>query len=192
MLNVIKSCITSSSITILFNGGALEEFRPTKGIRQGNPLSPNIFIMCMEALGFLIKDKCDSKLWNPVKASRGGPAFSHLFFTDDLVLFGKANIKNCQSMRDVLDVFCDLSEEKVSLNKSMVYFSLNVPAKKKADLCSCLELHSIPNLGKYLEFPLKQPGSSKHDFDFVIKQVQRKLASWKACLLSFAGRVVLT
>ena len=108
------------------------------------------------------------------------------------MLFGKADIKNCQSMRDVLDVFCDLSEEKVSLKKSMVYFSLNVPAKKRADLCSCLELHSIPNLGKYLEFPLKQPGSSKHDFDFVIKQIQRKLAGWKARLLSFAGKVVLT
>ena len=49
--------------------------------------------MCMEVLVFLIKDKCESKLWNPVRASRGGPEFSLLFFADDLVLFGKANEK---------------------------------------------------------------------------------------------------
>lgn len=192
LLNVIMSCVTSPSIFVLFNGGALEDFRPTREIRQVDPLLPYIFIMCMEVLGFLIKDKCDSKLWNLVKASRGGPAFSHLFFADDLVFFGKADMKNCQSMKDALDVFCDLSREKVSLSKSRVYFSTNVPTEKRAELCSCLELHSTPNLGKYLGFPLKQHGSSKHDFDFVIEQVQSKLAGWKAHLLSFASRVVLT
>lgn len=61
----------------------------------------------MEVLGFLIKDKCDSKLWNPIKASQGGQAFLYLFFVDDLVLFGKVDIKNCQSIRDALDVFYD-------------------------------------------------------------------------------------
>lgn len=192
LLNVIMSYVTSPSIVVLFNGGALEDFRPTRGIRQGDPLPPYIFIICMEVLGFLIKDKCDLKFWNPVKASQGGLAFSHLFFADDLVLFGKANMKNYQSMKDALDVFCDLSGEKVSLSESRVYFSPNIPTEKRAELCSCLELHSTPNLGKYLGFPLKQHGSSKHDFDFVIERVQSKLAGWKAHILSFVGRVVLT
>jgi len=74
------SCITSSSIVVLFNGGALEEFRPTRGIRQGDPLSLYIFIMCMEVLGFLIKDKCDSKLWNPVKSLTRGTSFLAFVF----------------------------------------------------------------------------------------------------------------
>lgn len=169
LLNVIMSCVTSSSIDVLFNGGGLEDFRPTRGIRQGDPLSPYIFIMCMKVFGFLIKDKCGSKLWNLVKASRGGLAFLHLFFADDLVLFGKADMKNCQSMKDALDVFCDLFEEKVSLSKLRVYFSPNVPIEKRAEMCSCLELHSTPNLGKYLGFPLKQHGSLKNDFDYVIE-----------------------
>ena len=69
LLNVIMSCITSSSIVVLFNGVMLKEFKPTRGIKQGDLLSPYIFIMCMEVLGFLIKDKCGSKLWNSVKAS---------------------------------------------------------------------------------------------------------------------------
>ena len=108
LISVIRSCVSSSSVAVLFNGGALEDFKPSQGIRQGGPLSPYIFIMCMEVLGFLIKDECDSNLWDPIKASRGGPAFSHLFFADDLVLFGKANEKNCQSIKDTLEVFCEL------------------------------------------------------------------------------------
>ena len=95
LMDVIMSCVSSSSIAVLLNGGALEEFQPSRGTRKGDPLSPNIFIICMEVLGYMIKDKCDSNLWDPVKSSRGSLAFSHLFFIDDLVLFGKADMKNC-------------------------------------------------------------------------------------------------
>ena len=70
--NVIMSCISSSTFLFLFNGGSLDAFCPSRGIRQGDPLSPYIFIMCMEVLGFLIKDKCDSKMWDLVKAAQGG------------------------------------------------------------------------------------------------------------------------
>ena len=96
LVNVIMSYILSSSVAVLLNEGDLEESHPMRGIRQGNPLSPYLFIMCMEVLGFMIKDKCDSKLWDPMKASRGGLAFSHLFFADDLILFRKADKKTTQ------------------------------------------------------------------------------------------------
>jgi len=86
-------------VAVLLNEGDLEESHPMSGIRQGNPLSPYLFIMCMKVLGFMIKDKCDSKLWDPMKASRGGLAFSHLFFADDLILFGKADKKNYTSIK---------------------------------------------------------------------------------------------
>jgi len=66
----------------------------------------------MEVLGALINNKCDVKLWNPIKTSQGGLAFSHLFFADDLVLFEKADRKNCMAVQDVLDTFCSLSLAK--------------------------------------------------------------------------------
>lgn len=61
------------------NRGCLETFSPSRGIRQGDPLSPYLFIMCMEYLGYLIEEKCTARLWNPIKASRSGKTFSHLF-----------------------------------------------------------------------------------------------------------------
>ena len=119
------SCVSSSSILILLNGGKLEPFQPSRGIKQGDLLSPYLFIMCMEVLGFLISGRCEEKLWDPVRALRGGLAFPYLIFADNLVLFAKADIKSCTSVREALDSFCKLSSQKISLNKSKVYFSIN-------------------------------------------------------------------
>lgn len=121
-----------------------------------------------------------------MRAARGGLAFSHLFFVDDLVLFSKADQKNYQSICDVLEVFCGLSGQKVSNKKSKVYFSLNVHEATRIELCSTLGFQPTLNLGKYLGFPLKQPSSSSHDYNFNIEKVQSKLAGWKGHLLSFA------
>ena len=106
---LILSCISTSSISVLLNGGKLDSYLPSRGIRQGDPLSSYLFIIGMEMLGFLIDLKCDENLWDLVKASRNGPAFSHLFFADDLVLFASANMKNCCNVRETLDTFCELS-----------------------------------------------------------------------------------
>ena len=76
---LIMSCVSSVSTSLLFNEGCLESFLPSRGIRQGDPLSPYLFILSMEYLGYLIEEKCEAKLWSPIKASRSGPAFS-LFF----------------------------------------------------------------------------------------------------------------
>ena len=114
LISLIMSCVTSSSRSVLFNGGALDHFLPSRGIRQEDPLSSYLFILCMEILGVFILEKCDAKLWDPISASRGGATFFHLFFADDLVLFEKADVRNCRAIRDVLDTFCDLSGQKIS------------------------------------------------------------------------------
>ena len=80
LIDIIMSCISTVSTSILFNGEALEPIYPSRGIRQGDPLSPYLFILCMKYLGQLIVEKCNAKLWQPVKASSSGPAFSHLIW----------------------------------------------------------------------------------------------------------------
>ena len=101
-------------------------------------------------------------------------------------------MKNCCNVRETLDTFCELSRQKVSLAKSKDYFSPNIRQEERDEMCVVLGMSSTPNLGKYLGFPLKHPGSLSHDFDFVLERVQTKLQGWKASLLSMAGRVVLT
>ena len=114
----------------------------------------------MDYLGQLIQEKCEAKLWQPVKASQGGPTFSHMFFADDLVLFAKANTTNCIAISNTIDEFCRLSGQTVSEAKSKVYFSPSVDRDSRESVCDILEFSSTPSLGKYLGFPIRHTGSS--------------------------------
>lgn len=102
LIELITNYVSPVSTSLFFNDGCLDFFHPSRGIRQGDPFSPYLFILCMEYLGHLIKEKCAAKTWSPVKATRSGPSFSHLFFADDLVLFTSADLNNCCAINDVL------------------------------------------------------------------------------------------
>ena len=145
----------------------------------------------MEFLGHLIEEKCDAKLWTLVKASRSGPSFSQFFFADDLVLYASLDQDNCHTIKAVLHEFCLRSGQRVNEAKSCVLFSPNVGLDQRELLFGILGFNSTPNLGKYLGFPLKHARDYKHDFDFVLDRVKKKLASWKINLVSMAGQVVL-
>ena len=145
----------------------------------------------MEFLGHLVEEKCRENLWQPVKVSQSGPAFSHLIFADDIVFFAKADLTNCIAIRDVLDVFCNLSAQSVSEAKSRIYFSSNVDIDTRESLSDVLGFSSTPNIGNYLEIPLRVTGDSSNEFNFILDRVKQKLVGWKANLLSLAGRNVL-
>ena len=55
LVNLILSCVSSVSMSILFNGGSVEPIFPSRGIQQGDPLSPYLFIFCMEASDIVLK-----------------------------------------------------------------------------------------------------------------------------------------
>ena len=63
LIDLIMSCVSTVSTLILVNGEALDPIYPLRGIRQGDPLSPYLFIMCMDFLGQLIQEKCEAKRW---------------------------------------------------------------------------------------------------------------------------------
>ena len=190
-VELVMSCISSTSASLLVNGSQLESFKPSRGLRQGDPISPYIFILCMEFLSSLINKKCEEVKWIKVKASRGGLEFSHSFFVDDLLLYAKADRGNCEPIVDVLEEFCELTGQKISKVKSKVFFSPNTPEETKDDLVQLLEINKTSNLGKYLGFPILHKGRRRNDFQSVVERVQAKLAGWKNKCLSPAGRIML-
>ncbi|XP_020234937.1 uncharacterized protein LOC109814835 [Cajanus cajan] len=97
---------------VLWNGEMLEEFKPERGIRQGDPISPYLFVLCIERLFHLIQVVVETKLWKPTQIARRAPKLSHLAFADNLLLFAEASEEQVDVIIQVLELFCKSSGQK--------------------------------------------------------------------------------
>ncbi|CAN1324339.1 Uncharacterized mitochondrial protein AtMg01250 [Linum perenne] len=111
------SCISSSNFQIWWNGSCSDSFTPSRGLRQGCPLSPYLFTLCIERLSRMILSAVGFGYWKPIILAKGGPPLSHYFFADDLILFGKASAGQARVISDILDASARLPVKLlVSLN----------------------------------------------------------------------------
>lgn len=85
-VNLIMYCVESASLSLLWNGDKLESFKPSRGIRQRDPLAPYLFLLCMDILSQAINDSVAKKEWIPVQASRGDLKF-HIYFLRTICFF---------------------------------------------------------------------------------------------------------
>lgn len=89
----VTQCVTTVSFSVLLNGGRLEEFCPTRGIRQGDPISPYLFLLAAEGFSCLLKSKGNNESVKGVVVAPTAPPVNHLLFADDSLLMFKANIE---------------------------------------------------------------------------------------------------
>ncbi|XP_054795206.1 uncharacterized protein LOC129300662 [Prosopis cineraria] len=91
-IDLISNCLSPAKMQVLWNGKKGEKFSPSQGLRQGDPISPYLFVLVMEKLGHMIQGEVDNENWIPFKLQRNGVGISHLFFADDFLLFVEASM----------------------------------------------------------------------------------------------------
>ncbi|KAK9911811.1 hypothetical protein M0R45_035700 [Rubus argutus] len=185
------SCICSASFQVILNGDLSSKFTPGSGIRQGDPLSPYIFVLCMEKLSHLIQTAIDVRQWKPIRSSQNGPLVSHLFFADDIILFAEASTKQANVLKNCMDRFCELSGQSVNFEKSKLYCSPNTNKRLAKEISAICGSPLTDDLGKYLGMPLVYSRVSKNTYAELIDKVQGRLAGWKSKTLNMAGRLTL-
>jgi hypothetical protein len=102
VINLIMHMVTSVETNVKWNGARADYFRPQRGIRQSDPISPYLFAMCIDKLSHLISHEVNIGDWKALRAGRGGPLVSHLMFADDLLLFGEATENQISCVMKVL------------------------------------------------------------------------------------------
>ena len=120
-------CISTISYSILVNGEPYGYITPSRGLCQGDPLSPYLFLLCAEGLYSLLhKAKLAGELLG-VSISRGGPKITHLFFVDDSLLFCKANPNDVAQIQDILNEYESASGQQINRQKTTIFFSKSTP-----------------------------------------------------------------
>lgn len=112
-----------------------------------------LFVMCMEKLYQTIEEAIIGNKWKLIKVSRNGPLLSNLFFTDDIIMFAEATVKQVMVVNNCLQRFRKTSEQKVSLLKSLVNFSKNVEISMQSEICEVLGMEATKIWEFILVFP---------------------------------------
>jgi hypothetical protein len=191
LIKTIMNCITSVSYQILINGQPSKCFSPERGLRQGDPLSPYLFILCANVLSGLLKKESQQSNIHGIQIARNAPKITHLLFADDSLLFARANPKEAETIMKVLQSYQLASGQMVNLDKSEVSFSRNVPEIEKDMICHQIAIKTVASHSRYLGLPVIFGRSKKDVFSFVQERIWKKVKGWKEKFLSRAGKETL-
>ena len=149
----IMRCITSVKYKILMNGEPRGNIVPGRGLRQGDPLSPFIFILCTEALVSLLNQAENQGKITGMRVARASPSVSHLLFADDSLFFCKAEPRECEEVMKVVRKYGKASGQCINFDKSSLLFGKRIPANDRQQIKNTLGIQNEGEMGSYLGIP---------------------------------------
>lgn len=155
---------------------------PTKGIRQGDLLSPFRFLLCIEGLHGLTQQAARTSDIKGFSLCQWGLELTHLLFANDNLLFYRATPEECEKVLGILNHYEEASGQKVNKNKTVIFFSTSIETKQEIKIA--LDLKEITQCEKYLGLPTFVGRNKKESFSVIKEKIWRKLQGWESKLLS--------
>jgi hypothetical protein len=184
-------CVSSVNYSVLVNFERVGPIVPGRGLRQGDPISPYLFILVTEGLSTLIKHAVARGDLHGVKICRGAPLVSHLLFADDCFLFCRSSLAEANHLMTILKTYEEASGQEINMSKSEVFFSRNLSRAAQEDLSRVMGVRHVLGTGKYLGLPSMVGRRKKETFGYVKDRIWKKINSWRGRALSKAGKEVM-
>eukprot|EP00253_Pinus_taeda_P027077 PITA_27077 len=186
----IHNLISFPHFSVLVNGSPSKTFNASRGIRQGDPLSPFLFILAAEGLGRFIKQERTSNRIKGLQIWGNNLPLTHQQFVDDIMLFGEPTVREVRQLRRILDLFAEASGLEINKDKSCI-FIFNTIDQVKSHLIRILGFKKGELPTKYLSNVLDYTSRRMKNWQGVLDKLSNKVANWAFRVLNIAGRIVL-
>lgn len=171
----MMQCVSTVHYSFLFNNEAVGKVIPQRGIRQGDPLSPYIFILCVEVLSGLCKKAHEDGSLPGLIVARNCPKLNHLLFADDTMIFTKTDARSCSTLVNILRDYGLASGQMINAQKSSISFSSKTPADIRARVKAQLGIDKEGGVGKYLGLPEHFGRKKKDLFSSIVDRMKQDL-----------------
>uniref|UniRef100_A0A803PGT3 Reverse transcriptase domain-containing protein n=1 Tax=Cannabis sativa TaxID=3483 RepID=A0A803PGT3_CANSA len=187
----VMGCVTTVTFSILLNGEARGHIVPKRGLRQGDPLSPFLFLICSEGLSCLLNEASRANKIHGLRFGTMEKRLTHLLYADDSLIFLDATAEEGAALKEVLRHYSAMSGQCINFNKSSLCVGRKISHAQGQRLANSMGVTLIENHSKYLGLPAFVGRNKKEVFGMIRKKVWEKLQGWKMGLFSQAGREVL-
>ncbi|XP_074304625.1 uncharacterized protein LOC141639376 [Silene latifolia] len=170
---LVMAWLSSPSYTLNLNGAHIGYFKGRRGLRQGDPISPLIFCLCMEYLT-RIMDFITNHWYFSYHPICKSLKLTHLLFADDLLMFSKGDVKSIMLILRAIATFSAASGLKVNASKSEVVFS-GVAEELKYDITQISGFQEGHLPFKYLGVPIQPGRLTKSDCNVLLEKIVAKV-----------------
>lgn len=158
--NLIMSYVSSVQYQVLINGEPHGNIRPSRGLRQGDPLSPYLFVICTEVLVQMLKLAEQKRKISGLRVARRAPAVSHLLFADDNMIYCKGSEEELNQLVQLLNRYSMVSGQRINYQKSSIYFGKKIPKSRREEIKETMGIENTGGEGFYLGLPESFGGSN--------------------------------
>ncbi|KAJ0482819.1 putative RNA-directed DNA polymerase [Helianthus annuus] len=186
----VMAIVTTVKASVLVNGSPSQEFVCHRGLRQGDPISPFLFVMAMEALSGVVKKAVSLGFIHGIQCTPQGPVLSHFLYADDAVFLGEWSVENARNINRIMRCFYMASGLKVNLGKSSL-FGVGVDEAEITSMAGILRCRAGSFPFKYLGLQVGANMNLVRNWKPVVDTFKSRLSVWKANTLSYGGRLTL-